>query len=173
MSEISLRFRLTTEDLMSYAKSASGGRSRTLNYIFCVAAVFFIVRNILSEDSSYVITALLLIFVLTVLFRPYFEMRMVRKHQKDHYALKTDISLEFFDDHIVEKSMGGETGIEFENHFPLEAIMNILETNEHFAFFVSPIEAIIAPKRAMSEEDREKLKNLIENLFINKYQRRS
>lgn len=173
MSEISLRFRLTTEDLTNYTKSVSGGRSRILNYIFCAVAVFFIVSNILSENTSYVITALLLIFVLTVLFRPSLEARMIRKRQKNYYALKTDISLEFFDDHIVEKNIGGETKIEFENHFPLEAITNIVETDEHFAFFVSPVEAIIAPKRAMSEEDREKLKNLIENLFINKYQRRS
>lgn len=169
MSEISLKFRLTTEDVAEYTNVIAGKGSKLLRFILCAITVYFIADNIISEDGSYVFAALLIIFVLLIILRPFIDGKINMKRMNKYYALKTDISVEFFEDHIVEKNIGGETKIEFENHFPLEAITNIVETDKQYAFFVSAMEAIIIPKRVMSEEDKQKIKNLIDNLFSDKY----
>lgn len=173
MSEISIKFRLTDGDIQKYNKTATGKVGGIINIIFCTFIGYFIVKNIMSDEKSWVIIVTFSALFLFFLLRPLISGRNVKKLYKNSFILRTDTVVDFYNDHIVEKNEGGETGIRYEEHFPLEAIKSVIETNEYFTFFISPLEAIIIPKRALSEEHTVKLNNLIQNVFPGRFEKRS
>lgn len=172
MGEINLRFRLEEEDYINFNKVTMRKGSNLITIIFILNLFFLLYLNIKDNKSVSVsiVCAIIVVFVLLIL-RPFLVKSELKKAIRNHFLLRTETTVEFYQDHIVEKNEGGETNIRFESHFPLEAIKKIIETNDLYLFFISPIEAIILPKRVMGEEDFIKMNNLITNLFSNRYQR--
>lgn len=173
MSEINIRFRLSEEDLISYNNYLSGRKNKISNMIFLVMAGYIIITGFAFDRVSYPMIAALVFILAAFLLKPVLRKQNMKKAYKNYYARRTDIIYEFYNDHIVEKNEGGETGVFFENHFPLEAIKSVIETDSQYLFFTSPIEALLIPKRALNEGDAEKMNNLILNVFSGRYQKRS
>ena len=172
MREIEVRFRITMEDLITYNKSMMKSRNRISNIFFFAIAAYFIFSSFMNNEISYTLIAALVFIALIFAIRIIFRNKGVEKAYKKYYGLKTDLIVEFYNDHLVEKNEGGETGISFETHFPLEAIQRIIETEEQYLLMTSPAEMIMIPKRTVSAEDKEKLGNLIANVFQNRYEKR-
>lgn len=172
MSEISIKYRLTIDDFLKNSNFSSIRSFSFISIIFCGYAVYSIVRSISQGQSPLLMVILLMFFLGSMFLRPLILKNNAKKVFSKNYAFKTDIVVDFFNDHIVEKNEGGETNIRFENHFPLEAIKRVEETQEHYIFFVTRSEILVVPKRALNEEQTEKISNLIQNVFLNRYQRK-
>ena len=173
MSEMSLNFRLNIDDLIKFNKVALRRSNNIITVMFLVLFGYMIIANISSGYIPYTLIGVIILGALFILFRPLITKKTVEKTFKNYFAFKTNIVIDFYNDHIVERNEGGETGISFEEHFPLEAIRSISETKEHYMFLISPVEALIIPKRSMSEEDTVKMNNLIQNVFIGRYEKRN
>lgn len=173
MSEINIRFRLNEEDLISYNKTVARQRGRLANIVFIIMLGYVLITAFAYDNISYPMIAAVIFLFAAFLLKPVLRKRSIKKAYKKFFALRTDTIYEFYNDHIVERNEGGETEIFFEHHFPLEAIKNVIETENQYLFFTSPIEAILIPKRAITPEDAEKMNNLILNVFSGKYQKRS
>lgn len=172
MSEITIKYRLTIDDFLKNSNISSIRSFSFISIIFCGYAVYNIVRSISLGESPLLMVILLLFFLGSMFLRPVILKNNAKKAFSKNFAFKTDIVVDFFNDHIVEKNEGGETKIQFENHFPLEAIKKVEETQEHYIFFVTRSEILVIPKRALNEEQTEKISNLIQNVFLNRYQRK-
>ena len=168
MSEITLNFRLTTDDIVKYNNITGKRLYRIISIVFFAVAMFYIVDSIYTKTFSAVITAAFLVLFLVFVTNPVWSEYLIRRTYKNNFMLRQNTTVLFYQDHIVEKSEDGSK-IMYEEHFPLEAIKSIIESKEHYLLFISPVQAIIIPKRAMNEEDREKMKNLILNIFSNRY----
>lgn len=168
MSEITLNFRLTTDDIVKYNNITGKRLYRIISIVFFAVAMFYIVDSIYTKTFSAVITAAFLVLFLVFVTNPVWSKYLIRRTYKNNFMLRQNTAVLFYQDHIVEKSDSGSK-IVYEEHFPLEAIKSIIESKEHYLLFISPVQAIIIPKRAMNEEDKEKMKNLIVNIFSNRY----
>ncbi len=173
MCEMSLKFRLTMNDFISFSSIAGKRAKKTDVFMIFALVVFWAAEMYFYGEVSVTITAMLLFVVILFLTKPLWIKRSVKRQYKNHFSLKGDTVIEFYDDHIVGKSGGGETKIEYEDHFPFEAFISVLETNEHYLFFTSPAEALLVPKRAMNSEEAQKTDNLIKNIFADRYRKLS
>lgn len=171
MSEITLRYRLTLEDLLNFNKIALSGNFRSMR----IASMFLAVLT----GGLFIATGMKLTgigfaaaFLLSGLLYPAIVCRKTKKALGSSFFLSHDLQLEFYNDHLVEKMLPTqESALETENHIPFEKIIHITESDDLFLFLISPLEAIVAPKRAFSDEDRKKLFYLIQNLFSDKFDR--
>lgn len=171
MSEIRVKYRLNQDDLFKFNMAVSRKSTKIVNFVNIILILFLAVESLISK-TSYAVTAFLIIGLCFLIFtKPVVLKNNTKKIYNNYFALKTDIIVEFYNDHIVEKNEGGETQISFEEHFPLESVKNVIETDEHFLFFISPFEAIILPKRALQSEDMTKINNLLLNVFNGKYEK--
>lgn len=172
MSEITLKYKLTADDLVKFNFIALSRKIR-FQRIACLAAalIFGIEFVVLFEDIvSAVLTAA--VFLVAGLSYPAVLKAGIKKQHRSSKFTEHEIQLEFYNDHIVEKILPSErSGLCGENHFPFEKILNITESDELFMFFISPVEAIIAPKASMTPEDRRKLFCLINNVFSDRFTR--
>lgn len=168
MSEITLRYTLTLDDLVNFSEVAMKKKTVSMRILClvltCVWAFFFV------AFKEYGIMAFAVVFLLIGAFYPYVLKYTAKKSYAKSFMLKKETQLEFYNDHLVEKILpNSESGYESEMHIPFEKIINITETDGLFLFFITPIEAIGAPKSAFTEQDREKLFNLIENVFSTRF----
>lgn len=169
MCEMSVRFRLNNDDILNNPLIIPKRSISPVLLIFCGFAAYSIVNEVKSGRSPIIMTAVLLFFIGSMILRPFLYKRNIKKAYEKNYAFRTDIIVEFYNDHIVEKNDGGETNIKFESHFPLEAIQRATETQDSFVFNITGTEVLIIPKRALDEEQKQKLKNLIQNVFSNRF----
>ena len=80
--------------------------------------------------------------------------------------------VDFFDNHIVVSYEPNEKVKSFsEKHYGFDVVQNVLESSENIYFAFNDNSLLIIPKSILDNERYTMISNLIENLFINKYQR--
>ena len=171
MSEITLKYRLTLDDLVRFNMIAMDRRIKTIRISCFVFAVAFGLFYALVE---YIVSAATIAAVMLIMgaIYPYLVKGDIKSRCKNSLLFEHETQLEFYNDHLTEKILPSQqSGLCTENHFPFEKIMNITESDELFLFFISPVEAIITPKTSMTPEDRKKLFHLIENVFPDRFTR--
>lgn len=171
MSEITLKYRLTLDDLVRFNMIAMDRRIKTIRISCFVFAVAFGLFYALVE---YIVSAVTIAAVMLIMgaIYPYLVKGDIKSRCKESLHFEHETQLEFYNDHLTEKILPSQnSGLYAENHFPFEKIMNITESDELFLFFISPVEAIITPKTSMTPEDRKKLFHLIENVFPDRFTR--
>lgn len=170
MSEITLDFRLTLEDMMDFGSLNLKVTNKRLIMIYCLLIITNLILGVVGKDPVFVFLCIgWLVLAVTI---PMLNKRKAKKIYSKSYLLNHDMHIEFYQDHIVTRLLPNEQSkTEGEVHYPLEVIMNITESDDNFFFFINPIMAVVMPKRAMSEEDRRKLFNLISNRFSDKFNR--
>ena len=174
MSEISLSFTLTKREFYEFNRLMMKPAQRKKNIIFLLAyAAFCITFSLASEKPDYVVFISLAVLY-GIVFAVNFIMnkRKIEKTYDKSPRLKAARNMEFFSDHLVEKNIPDENvrGIS-EVHYPFEAVKGVFETDDIYVFLVSPLEALLVPKRALNTEAAEKIGNLVKNLFAYKYKR--
>ena len=170
MSEITLDYRLTLEDLLDFGSLNLKVANKRFTIFYCLLIITNLFLAVINRNITF---AFLCVgwLILAVLI-PVINKNKVKKVYSKSVFLKHDIHTEFYQDHIVTNLLPSEQSkAQAEHHYPLEAIINITESDDNFFFFVSPIEGIVIPKRAMSEEDRKKIFYLISNRFSGKFNR--
>ena len=92
----------------------------------------------------------------------------VKKSNESHLA-RRPITVDFYGDHLVysfgctERFKGS-----FEKHYAFRNVTGVIESINSIAFSFGEKESVVIPKRALSDENRQMIDNLIENLFKNK-----
>lgn len=92
----------------------------------------------------------------------------VKKSNESHLAQRP-ITVDFYGDHIVY-SFGSTERFKgsFEKHYAFKNVTGVIESINSIAFSFGEKESVVIPKRALSDENRQMIDNLIENLFKNK-----
>lgn len=80
------------------------------------------------------------------------------------------VTVDFYGDHIVY-SFGSTESFRgnFERHYAFSEVTNVIESSNSVAFSFGEKDSVVIPKRALNEESAQMIKNLIENLFKNKF----
>lgn len=170
MSEITLDYRLTLDDLMDFGALNLKVANKRMMMLYGILIILNLVLAFFDRDIFFLFLSVGWIALAFII--PAVNKKKVKKVYSKSYLLSHDIHAEFFEDHIVIKMIPNENSkAEGETHYPLETIINITESDDNFFFFINPIEGIVIPKRAMSAEDRKKLFNLISNRFSDKFNR--
>lgn len=172
MSEITLRYKLTLDDLVKFNMIAMDRRIKTMRISCFVFAVAFGLFYALVLENIVPAVAIAAVMLILGAVYPYLVKKEIKSRCKNSFFFEHETQLEFYNDHLTEKILPSQnSGLYAENHFPFEKIMNITESDELFLFFISPVEAIITPKTSMTPEDRKKLFHLIENVFPDRFTR--
>lgn len=172
MSEITLRYKLTPDDLVKFNMIAVDRKIKTMRISCFVSAVAFGLCYALWVENIVSAVAIAAVMLILGAVYPYLVKMDIKSRCKESLHFEHETQLEFYNDHLTEKILPSQqSGLCAENHFPFEKIMNITESDELFLFFISPVEAIITPKTSMTTEDRKKLFHLIENVFPNRFTR--
>lgn len=168
MSEITLKYRMTLDDLVMFNYSAASKKAlllRTMSFSIAViwAVLFFAFEN-------YKAIPFAVIFLIFGIAYPFILRYEIKKKCKSNFSLDKEFQLEFYNDHIIERCLPTNEGdFNSELHVPFEKIRNITETDDLYLFFINQIEAVGIMKRTLTQEDSEKISNLIENVFSDRY----
>lgn len=172
MEEFKFCFRLTYDDLVKYNKIITKNENRKVSLMLFTVAAIIVAMSYLFESVSPSLIAIFIVVFIAIILRPVWIKYILKKPYKKYFGFKKDTIVEFYGDHIVERSGEGESKIEFEEHFPLEAIDKIIETNEYYLFFISLTEAMLMPKRAITGEDVQNMNIYLEKHFGGKIEKR-
>lgn len=83
---------------------------------------------------------------------------------------KRHVTIDFYADHLVyrynptEKFRGN-----FEKHYAFSKVTNVIDSENAIAFAFGEADTVFIPKRALDNEKRTMISNLIENYFKNKF----
>ncbi len=169
MKHISISYTPTAEDYISYSKKAEPAlfymrikRMMLPFAIMMIAGFFFDIYLSILSFSFFLISNL----APAMLNREY-----VKKQEKSKFT-KRPVTVDFYEDHIVysynpDENFKGRG----ERHYGFKAINGVVESEEYIYFLTKAANIINIPKRVLQQEEYDMLKNLIDNLFSNKYQK--
>ena len=165
MKEMSLQFTLMPEEYEEYNRHALKPNIRnTVIRLFLMLIAVVAIAVIAGDYGTGIIMGALLSVI--IILTPFISKSNIKKAFFKSYQSKANITVDFYDDHIVEKIDDFDTlGIETETHFPFEIFIKGEETELLYVLFISPMEALIVPKRVMTPEDKEKMNNFMSNIF--------
>lgn len=172
MPEISTNFKLTreeaTETMLSITKD---GRKKKFISICFISVLGMLVTCVLSGEIYSIF-----FFGLIALSYPLLSYMFIKINTGKSYdettINKRSVKIDFFRDHIEKIICSDEERKSSEEiHYPFESIKIILESENIFIFYISPNDVIQLPKRALGAEEKEKMNNLIKNLFNRKYKK--
>ncbi len=91
------------------------------------------------------------------------------KKSNESKLAQRPITVDFYGDHIVY-SFGSTERFRgcFEKHYAFRNVTGVIDSINSIAFSFGERESVVIPKRALSDENRQMIDNLIENLFKNK-----
>ncbi len=83
---------------------------------------------------------------------------------------KRPVTVDFYADHFVYRYMPTERlRGSFEKHFAFSKVTNVIDSSNAIVFTFGEAESVLIPKRALDEEKKEMISNLIENYFKGKF----
>ncbi len=169
MKILSLSFTPVPEDYISYSKKAEPAilslrlkRSFIPFAIMLVAGFFFGIYFSIFALSLFTINNLV----------PFILNKEYMKRQLRSPIIKRPVTLDFYDDHIVQTFLPDENfkGTN-EKHFAVKAVAGVVESDEYIYFLTKAANVINIPKRVLSDEQYGEIKNLTHKFFADKYQK--
>lgn len=167
MKYFSISYRLTPEDYNEY------DRLYNRNYIklrFKRLIPLFIVPVIICaflDVQTAIIVGVMAVFSFIL---PFLGNREFSKLRAESSVFKRETTVEFYDNHIVTRLLpDGNFRSETEKHYGFQKINRILESHSSFYFVFKDNTLLVIPKKYIGQEEYTMIKNLIENLFRNKY----
>ncbi len=167
MKYFTLSYNLTAEDYSEYDKIYNRDSVRLrLRRMLPLYAVPVIICFFLDLQTAVIIATMAVIsFVL-----PYIGNKEFSKCRADSSIFKRATTVDFYDNHIVTRLLPDSNfKSETEKHYGFDKINRILESETTFYFAFSDNSLLVIPKKYINEEQYTMIKNLIENLFRNKY----
>ena len=157
----------TAEDYNEYDKIYNRDSMRLrLRRLLPLYAIPIVLCSFFDLQSAFIIAIMAVVsFVL-----PFMGNKGFIKLREDSMIFKRETTVEFYDNHIVTKLLPDfQHKSQTEKHYGFDKINRVLESETNFYFAFSDNSLLIIPKRFISEEEFIMIKNLIENLFRNKY----
>ena len=166
----SLTYLLTKEDFSSYEKKLKA--ATYLNRIKgMILPLIFIVAIGIFMGSGYVFSGILF-FLSMIVFPDIINSEYKNQTSKASLLLKKPITVEFYEDHFVVRNNPDEISKSFsEKHYGFDTVVNVFEATDYFYFIFSTNNILIVPKRVLSDEQKDNIKNLIDNLFSDRYRK--
>lgn len=169
MKHISLDFTPTAEDSISYAKKAEPAlfslRIKRMMLPFVIMMIAGLIFDLYLSILSFSF------FLIASLAPAMINREYIKKQNKSEFILRP-VTVDFYEDHIVyiynpnEKFKGRG-----EKHFGMKAIGGVVESEDYIWFLTKAGSIINIPKRILQQEQYDMLRNLISNLFSDRYQK--
>lgn len=167
MKYFTLSYNLTAEDYTEYDKIYNRDSVKLrLRRMLPLYVVPIIICFFLDVQTAIIIATMAVIsFIL-----PYIGNKEFSKCRADSSIFRRATTVEFYDNHIVTRLLPyGNFKSETEKHYGFDKIQRILESETTVYFAFSDNTLLLIPKKYINEEQYTMIKNLIENLFRNKY----
>lgn len=128
-------------------------------------AFIFTLTNLYSLGVMAFFLLLILFFVGDIVNRTY----MMKANQKSTIA-KRPITVDFYDNHfeiicLPDENYKGKSV----RHYPLWAVKIVIENEKHIYFKLEDYSSLIIPKRMIDSESLVKIKNMIDNLYPDRF----
>ncbi len=169
MKSISVNFTPMPEETVEYMRYSESPyltmriRRMLLPFVICCVAGLLI--------DFYICVCSLCFFAVNIITSAMLNKNNIKNLEKSPVAVRNQ-TVDFYEDHIEitlnpDKSFKG-TSVK---HIPMSAVFFVLEGRSCINFITKNFGAVTLPKRALSEQDEEKIRNLIDNLFSDKYKK--
>ncbi len=174
MKHFSLEYYLTPEDFKVYKKllikSLLIAKLKPLLFAFVLVIGFSV---FLTVDSDYqMLPVYLLIFAISLTAYLTVSTGQTKEMEEKSLLLKKKMYVDFYSDHFVVNTHPDEFSKSYsEKHYGFDKVMSVVESEGYIYFTFSTNNILIIPKRALTGEQYGMIKNLIENLFADKYRR--
>ena len=167
MKYFSLSYRLSCDDYKEYDKLYNRDyvrlRFKRLIPLYIVPVIicsFF-------DLQTAIIVGIMAVFSFIL---PFLGNREFSKLRAESSLFKREQTVEFYDNHIVTRLIpDGKFRSETEKHYGFDKVNRILESETNFYFTFTDNALLVIPKKYTSQDEYTMIKNLIENLFRNKY----
>lgn len=172
MAEITVNYSLKKEEAIETILSMTkDGRKKKFMSISIISVIGMALTCMISGEIYSIF-----LFGLIALIFPIFSYLLVKKSVAKSYdetnISKLGVELRFFSDHVEKIVCADENRKSSEEiHYPFEAVKMVFESENMYVFFISPNDVVQLPKRTLGEEDRQKIRNLIEHLFKFNYKK--
>lgn len=172
MPEVVLRYKLTTDDLMLFRKELMQKKTNSMYILSAICAVATAGYGIAFQ--MYALSVICAVIFLTAgLVYPVLLKKSMRKKYENALFQGKDTQLSIYNDHVEQIVFPEYEGAyEAEINIPNERIENVTETDDVIIFFISSVESIIFPKRAMNEEEEKVLRKVMNKRFYDVYARK-
>ncbi len=121
--------------------------------------------------NFYICVCSLCFFAVNTIVSVMLNKNNIKALEKSPVAVRNQ-TVDFYEDHVEitlhpDMNFKGTTV----KHVPLKAVFYVLEGRDCINFITKSFGAVTVPKRILSEQDEEKIRNLIDNLFSDKYKK--
>lgn len=169
MKYFSVKMRLSKEDYKQYDKiyftDSLKISFKRIGFIFFIGAIIYAFLDLYLAVSAFAYGLVVMLVPLLV------NREFISKTRDKSEMFSREMTVEFYDNHLRLMLLPDEKHRSYnEKHYGFDTITKILESNENFYFTFKDNTMLLIPKRFMDKEGFEMTKNLIANLFINKYQ---
>lgn len=172
MKHFSLEYYLTPEDFKIYKrlvlKSMLSAKLKSL--LFAIILVVGLSVFVIADSDFESVPMYLMLFAISVTAYLTVSTGQTKEMEQKSLLLKKKLYVDFYSDHFVVNTHPDEFSKSYsEKHYGFDKVMSAVETEGYFYFTFTTNNILIIPKRALLEEKYGMIKNLIENLFAEKY----
>lgn len=168
MKFFSISFMLQKEDYQYFYKAVNKAmltQRLKLTAIALTVAFVFVVMNLYSLAVTAFFLMFILFFVSDIINRTY----IIRMNDKSKLG-KRRTTVDFYSDHfemiyLPDENFKGKS----ERHYPLSSVKLVMENSSYFYFKLEDYTTLIIPKRDVDPENFSKIKNMIDNLYPDKF----
>lgn len=169
MKNISLSFTPLAEETTEYMRYSEApymtARIKRLVIPFALCCVMGFVFEF------YICVCSLCFFAVNVITSVILNRNNIKTLEKSPAATRNQ-TVDFYEDHI-EITLHPDMYFKGTSvkHIPMDAVFFVLEGKSCINFITKSFGAVTIPKRVLNEQDEEKIRNLTDNLFSNKYKK--
>ncbi len=174
MKHFSLEYYLTPEDFKVYKKllikSLLSAKLRPMLFAFILVIGFSVITTVNSDYQA--IAIYIMAFAISVTAYLTVSTGQTKEMEEKSLLLKKKMYVDFYSDHfVVNTHPDGVSKSYSEKHYGFDKVITVVESEGYIYFTFSTNNILIIPKRALTGEQYGMIKNLIENLFADKYRR--
>lgn len=172
MPEVSTKFSLKREEAIETIMSITkDGRKKKFISICFIAVIGMLLTCVISGEIYSIF-----LFGFIALTFPIFSYLFVKRNSGKSFdessINRRSVKIDFFRDHMEKLICADEERKSSEEiHYPFEAVKMVFESENMYIFYISPNDIVQLPKRALGKDEREKISNLISNLFNRNYKK--
>ena len=168
MKNFSITFSLEKEDYKKfYATINKALLPQRLKYaaITLVVPVGFLIL----KYYSLAVTTLCLLWIMFFLSDIVNRIYILRMNDKSKIG-RRKTTVDFYTDHfeilyLPDENFKGKS----ERHYPLSSVKMVLQNSEYIYFKLEDYSTLIIPRRSIDPEAKEKIKNMIDNLYPDRF----
>ena len=168
MKNFSISFSLSKDDYNNFYKTIN---KAVMPQRLKFSAITFVVAFILAFMKFYslAVTSVCLMFIMFFLGDFINQVYILRMNDKSKIG-KRKTTVDFYSDHfeiiyLPDENFKGKS----ERHYPLSSVKMVLQSSQYLYFKMDDYTTLIIPRRDIDPEAKEKIKNMIDNLYPDRF----